>query len=240
LLGLTATPFRGWSEAETDALVKRFGVRRIDAAVFGDDDPYTVLQARGVLAQVEMRRLTGSKLALSAREIDQVKQLHRLPSAAEDRLGKDVDRNRTLLDDILSLPGDWPVLLFATSVAHAQVMAALLTQAGVPAASISSTTEPGARRHYVDAFRDGSLRVLTNYGVLTQGFDAPKVRAVYVGRPTYSPNMYQQMIGRGLRGPLNGGEEECLIVNVEDNIVNYGEQLAFTEFEYLWNRRQPA
>ena len=44
------------------------------------------------------------------------------------------------------------------------------------------------------------------------------VRAVYVARPTYSPNVYQQMVGRGLRGPLNGGSPECLIVNVEDNV----------------------
>ena len=43
------------------------------------------------------------------------------------------------------------------------------------------------------------------------------------------------MIGRGLRGPLNGGKEECLIVNVEDNVAQFGEKLAFTQFEYLWS-----
>jgi superfamily II DNA or RNA helicase len=58
---------------------------------------------------------------------------------------------------------------------------------------------------------------------------------VYVARPTYSPNVYTQMIGRGLRGPLNGGSEECLIVNVEDNVVNFGEELAFRMFDHLWD-----
>jgi superfamily II DNA or RNA helicase len=71
--------------------------------------------------------------------------------------------------------------------------------------------------------------------VLAQGFDAPAVRAVYVARPTFSPNRYQQMIGRGLRGPKNGGKPECLIVNVADNILQYGDELAFRQFEYLWN-----
>jgi superfamily II DNA or RNA helicase len=75
---------------------------------------------------------------------------------------------------------------------------------------------------------------LTNYAVLTEGFDAPAIRAVYVARPTYSPNLYQQMIGRGLLGPLNGGKNECLIVNVRDNVAQFGEALAFTQFEYLW------
>ena len=42
------------------------------------------------------------------------------------------------------------------------------------------------------------------------------------------------MIGRGLRGPKNGGKETCLIINVEDNIVQFGEQLAFKHFEHLW------
>ncbi len=78
--------------------------------------------------------------------------------------------------------------------------------------------------------------MLTNYNVLSQGFDAPKVGAVYVTRPTFSPNRYQQMIGRGLRGPLNGGSEEVLIVNVRDNIDAFGTQLAFHHFDGLWRR----
>jgi superfamily II DNA or RNA helicase len=49
-----------------------------------------------------------------------------------------------------------------------------------------------------------------------------------------SPGLYQQIIGRGLRGPANGGTDRCLIVNVEDNVDAYGEELAFRHFEYLW------
>src|SRR5262249_46217796 len=128
----------------------------------------------------------------------------------------------------------WTALLFATSVDHAQAMAALLTLAGVAAAAVSSSTDAGARRHYIEQFRAGSIRVLTNYAVLTQGFDAPAVQAIYVARPTFSPNLYQQMIGRGLRGPRNLGTDECLIVNVRDNVRQYGEELAFRQFEHLW------
>ena len=62
---------------------------------------------------------------------------------------------------------------------------------------------------------------------------------MYVARPTYSPNVYQQMIGRGLRGRANGGSDECLIVNVQDTLANFGEALAFTQFEHLW-QREPA
>ena len=56
-----------------------------------------------------------------------------------------------------------------------------------------------------------------------------------IARPVYSANMYQQMVGRGLRGTRNGGKDECLILDVKDNIINFDNQLAFNEFEYLWN-----
>ncbi len=113
-------------------------------------------------------------------------------------------------------------------------MAALLTRAGISAAAISADTDRGVRRHYIDQFREGQIRVLANYDVLAAGFDAPRVRAVYLARPTYAPNRYQQMIGRGLRGPRNGGTDRCLLVNVQDNVAQFGERLAFHEFEYLW------
>jgi superfamily II DNA or RNA helicase len=116
-------------------------------------------------------------------------------------------------------------------------MAAKLNDRGIRAASIDSATPDVERRNLIEDFRLGKIRVLTNYGVLAQGFDAPATQTVIVARPTYSPNMYQQMIGRGLRGPKNGGKETCLILDVADNITNYDQKLAFTEFEHLWTRR---
>jgi superfamily II DNA or RNA helicase len=103
--------------------------------------------------------------------------------------------------------------------------------------AIAGTTDPGVRRFAIEQFKIGKIKVLTNYGVLTQGFDAPAIRALYVTRPTFSPNLYQQMIGRGLRGPLNGGKEECLIVNIADNFMQFGDKLAFLQFEHLWDER---
>jgi hypothetical protein len=46
------------------------------------------------------------------------------------------------------------------------------------------------------------------------------------------------MIGRGLRGTRNGGKESCLILDVRDNITNFRQDLAFTKFEYLWQKGQ--
>lgn len=236
LIGLTATPFRN-NEDLTRRLVLRFG-RRLDTEVFGGDQIKAIKHLQGirVLAQVEHRVLEGATIQLSAYELTRTAQFGGvLPKAAEQRLADDHDRTRRIVDEISEMPSDWPVLVFATSVAHAKVLAAKLGDKGVRAAAIDATTSPGQRRKIIDDFRNGRLQVLTNYGVLTQGFDAPATRAVVVARPAYSANVYQQMIGRGLRGPLNGGKETCLILNVQDNVANYQDKLAFTEFDYLWN-----
>jgi hypothetical protein len=35
------------------------------------------------------------------------------------------------------------------------------------------------------------------------------------------------MVGRGLPGPKNGGTEEVLIVNMLDNIIEFGDSIVF-------------
>ncbi|MFF3070944.1 DEAD/DEAH box helicase [Kitasatospora sp. NPDC057936] len=237
LLGLTATPFRGHNEEETRRLVNRFGARRLDEGVFPSDDAYGHLQEIGVLARVEHRELTGGIIELSRQERESAEQFSLLSKAAEQRLAEDHDRSRRIVEEVAAMDENWPVLVFATSVEHAKLLAAMLMDQTISATSVDATTSDADRRARIREFRDGRVRVLTNYGVLTQGFDAPATRAVVVARPVYSPNVYQQMIGRGLRGPRNGGKDTCLILNVRDNIRNFDSALAFTRFEHLWSAR---
>ena len=231
LIGLSATPFRGTSSEETKRLATRFGKNRFDQL---GDDPYGRLQKLGVLANVEHEVLPGMDMRMSQKELQVLQETRRLPAAVTQRVGEDHDRNMRILAQIMSLPKSAPVLLFAASVAHAEYMAGLLSYNGIPAKSVSGNTNMRSRQHYIEEFRQGRIRVLTNYGVLTEGFDAPSVRAVIVARPTYSPNVYLQMIGRGLRGPKNGGKPTCLIVNVEDTFDQFEEQLAYRDYEHLW------
>jgi superfamily II DNA or RNA helicase len=237
LIGLTATPFRGGTdERETLRLAFRFRYRRFDLELWEKDRAYVTLQKMGILAHADHEVLTGERLRLSEEDLAGLERFNRLPSSVELELGRDESRNARILDHIRGLPGDWTVLVFATSTEHAEDLSVRLTMGGIPSRAITGETPVGLRRHSIEAFKRGRLRVLTNYGVLTTGFDAPAVRAVYVARPVYSPLLYQQMIGRGLRGPKNGGKEQCLIVNVEDNVMQYGEALAFHGFEYIWRR----
>jgi len=110
----------------------------------------------------------------------------------------------------------------------------LLRRARRTAAVIIGETRRATRRHLIDEFRAGRVQVLCNYGVLTTGFDAPKVRAVVIARPTTSVVLYEQMIGRGMRGPLNGGTEMCTVIDLADNISRFEGQMAYARMRDVW------
>lgn len=236
LLGVTATPYRGTAadDEETRRLVNRYGGRRLDHGVFEGDDPYPLLQGRGVLSFVDHEVLDGTEVQLGPGELAHLDQYGVLHPDAELRLGRDRVRNDRILAAVKDMPLDWSVLLFAASVEHAELLAAMLTLGGVSARAISGRTDSSTRWHSVESFRRRDVRALCNYKVLSTGFDAPETRAVVITRPVFSPGLYQQMIGRGLRGPKNGGTQRCLIVDVADNIVAYEKKLAFRHFEHLW------
>ena len=251
LIGLTATPYRGHDEAETARLVGRYGRTRLDAGAFAHDNPEMVvkeLQSMGVLAQADHEVIEGGTIRLRPEEWEEILRFVRgperrelllawLPQSVEDRLANSAQRTRRILEAYDEhVEPDWPTLIFATSVEHAQTLAALLNRQGIAARAVSGMTEPSTRRRVVEGFRNGEINVLANYGVFREGFDAPKTRAIIVARPVYSPNLYFQMIGRGLRGPLNGGDDRCLILNVRDNIEDFGHALAFSDLDWLWGR----
>lgn len=228
LIGLTATPFRGRRDsAETERLLARFDDNRLDEGVFGDEHPQVRLQRDRVLAHARLEILDGVSIDLSERELDEFRSMGWLARSAETRLGRNEDRTRTIVDSIMGKPEDWQIVVFAASVENAQTLATLLSLHGRPAASIDQDTSPEDRRVAIERFKAGELKVLTNYAVLSQGFDAPKTDSVYITRPTSSEVRYQQMVGRGLRGPKNGGTEEVLIVNMLDNIMEFGDSIVY-------------
>lgn len=235
LVGLSATPFKGTSETSTIALAKRFGNRIVRAF---EGDAYRELADRGVLARVKHDVLKGIKISLSANEADEASRLRRISPAVLDRIGRDQARMGILIDHILEQDPNWPVLVFTPSVLSAQVLAASLRYRGVIAESVSGQTGRQQRRDVIQRFQAGDVRVLANCDLLIQGFDAPGVRVLYIARPTFSPNAYIQMAGRGLRGPVNGGKENCLIVDLADDFGDMSKLLGYRDYEPLWEEQR--
>ena len=238
LIGLTATPYRGHDERETERLVRRYSSNRLDHGAFVSDHPEDViaeLQNMRVLAEADHQTIEGGEFSMTPKELGQSRATPWLPRSVELRIASDAERTRRIIGAYHEHVGpDWPALVFATSVEHSQTVAALLTRDGIKARAVSANTETSVRRRIVEEFRAGEIDALVNYGIFREGFDAPKTRAIIVARPVYSPNLYFQMIGRGLRGVKNGGNDRCLILNVQDNITNYRRKLAFSALDWLW------
>ena len=74
-------------------------------------------------------------------------------------------------------------------------------------------------KEIVNNYKTGEIKIIFNFGVLSTGFDAPGTKAILIARPTTSPILYSQMIGRGLRGPLFNGNKECFLIDIKDNLI---------------------
>jgi len=112
------------------------------------------------------------------------------------------------------------VLIFAAGVRHAQHVQRVLGGHGHECGFVCGDTLPFERADTLQRFREGQLKYLVNVNVLTTGFDAPNIDCVALLRPTNSPGLYYQMVGRGFR--LHPGKTDCLVLDFGGNILRHG------------------
>ena len=111
------------------------------------------------------------------------------------------------VSDLNALKG----LAFCVSVAHASFMADYLCRSGLPAVALSGADVPEKRALAVQQLRLGEIKVICSCDVFNEGIDIPEANAVFLLRPTQSPVIFQQQMGRGLR--LAKGKDACLILD---------------------------
>jgi len=88
---------------------------------------------------------------------------------------------------------------FASTVPQAHELAARFNGAGIPSAVIEAKTPPAERDDHLRRFAHGTLRVLWNVYVLTEGMDIPAARCVLLARNCQHVSMFLQIVGRVLR-----------------------------------------
>lgn len=113
------------------------------------------------------------------------------------------------------------VLIFAASVKHGEHIVAEFRQAhGFECGYIIGDTADLERSRTLERFESGELKYLCNVGVLTTGYDCPKIDLIAVCRPTLSPGLFVQMVGRGLR--IHPDKTDCLILDFGQNFRRHG------------------
>jgi superfamily II DNA or RNA helicase/HKD family nuclease len=123
-------------------------------------------------------------------------------------------RARTVVDEWTRLAGDprrGRALVFCISVRHAEFMADFLTRAGFPALAVTGQTPRSEQLRAPQRLARGEVCALVTVDLYNEGVDIPEVDTLVLLRPTQSPVLFQQQIGRGLR--LHPGKESCLVLD---------------------------
>ena len=226
MLGLTATPGRSWDDLEENQKLANFwGNTKVALQVDGYDSPVSYLFEEGYLARPTYQRLgIRSGVSLTDKDLGQIERQLDIPDGILKRLGADEQRNLLVLSQVEKLASKHArILVFAASVEGAETLARVLQMHGrVDANVVTGKTPTTARKAVVDWYKteDGDrARVLCNFGVLTEGFDAPRTSCVVIARPTKSIVLWSQMVGRGTRGVRAGGNSQAEIVTVVDTTL---------------------
>lgn len=106
-------------------------------------------------------------------------------------------------------------LCFCASVAHADFMAEFFRRHGKRAAAVHSEPGSAPRTQSLRDLKDGSLEILCAVDVFNEGLDVPDINTVLMLRPTESPVIFLQQLGRGLRNAA--GKSELVVVDFIGN-----------------------
>ena len=121
----------------------------------------------------------------------------RLVSTAIQRYVADIDTMRALA--------------FCVDIAHAEFMAKVFTDIGLPALAVTSQTPRAERERAPARLAARELKVICTCDLYNEGIDIPEANTLLFLRPTQSPVVFQQQLGRGLR--LAQGKDTCLVMD---------------------------
>ncbi len=198
LLGFTATTERG-DGVGLDEVFERIVYSRTLPQMI--EDGYLVkLRGYRIATSADLRGLSGAGLDFADEELAEAVDIE--------------ERNALVARSIQELARDRRTIAFCVTVGHAKNLARSLNALGVPAGIVYGAMPKDARALALEEFRSGRTQVLTNVGVLTEGFDDPGVSCVAMARPTRSSGLYAQCVGRGTR--LFPGKTDCLILDFVD------------------------
>ena len=118
----------------------------------------------------------------------------------------------TTVDAIKTHAAGRRMLVFGATVEHCEALAETMSREGIPTAMVVGSTSSDERAEYFEDFTAGRLEALVTVQVLTEGTDLPACDCVVLARPTRSPVLFTQMVGRALR--LLPGKETALVLDL--------------------------
>ncbi|KAF1706248.1 DEAD/DEAH box helicase [Pseudoxanthomonas sacheonensis] len=125
---------------------------------------------------------------------------------------------RSVADLLARTQGRRSGIVFCVNVKHAVAVADELRGHGEKVAVLYQGS-PG-RQDAIDGHQEGRYRWLVNVNIASEGYDNPMIDVVAMKRPTKSPGLYYQQVGRGLR--LCPGKTDCMVLDYAMNVTEHG------------------
>lgn len=108
-------------------------------------------------------------------------------------------------------PRDSRALIFCVSLAHARFMTEQFARVGLPVVMLSGDSSEAERASAPGRLERGEICGIVTVDLYNEGIDIPCVDTLLFLRPTQSPLVFQQQLGRGLR--LHDGKSSCLVLD---------------------------
>jgi superfamily II DNA or RNA helicase len=244
LIGLTATPGRTNDNSEENTFLANYFDDNLitikDDSGIEQSNPLMYLQEENVLAKIDETILEfdltlNMNLNTNAEELS-VTQLEEIAK----QVVINPFRNIKILESVKELLEKDPkesILIFAASTEHCLVLDMIFKKEGISSSYIVGTSKNEKREHVIEEFKNKNLNVLINYGVLSTGFDAPKLNTLIIARTINSNILGSQIIGRALRGKRNGGNSRNKIIVLKDNITGLNPSFLFSYWESFWGKK---
>ena len=190
VIGLTATPFRLGQGMLTDG------------GIFTDVcyDLTTMRQFNKLIAELYLVPLIGKpqKLKLDVSNVN-VQAGDFVLKDLQLAVDKEAITKKALEDSLPMLQQRNKWLIFTTGIDHTEHVSKIANDMGISCAPIHSKLTKEQRDTRIKAFREGQITALANNNILTTGFDDPTIDFILNLRPTESPVLWVQMMGRGTR-----------------------------------------
>lgn len=199
LLGITATPIR--MDGENLSILFERLAYRIDMETLIEQNYLCPLRGYTIPSPVSLKALQKDD------------QEDYPEDTLEAILNQDV-RNQVILEAYQKHGENRPAIVFLPGVKYASHMAQLFRKKGIPAEALHGKLPQQKRQEILVKYQKGEIKILTNCGVLIEGFDAPHTACIIMARPTKSPVLYPQAIGRGLR--LHPAKKDCCVLDIVD------------------------
>jgi DNA repair protein RadD len=211
IIGLTATPFRlghGYIYGQKESLFRKitYKIRVEELIKKGHLSPLTTKDAENVLDTSDVHTLGGDfKTSEMSEQFDKFTV------------------TKEIVEELVTYKNKYKHwLLFAINIEHAEHIVELLQVNGIKAQTVHSKQKAELNDKHIGQYKTGQIQCLVSVASLTTGFDAPLTDLIGLIRPTKSPVLHIQMIGRGLRKSEETGKTHCLILDFAGNITRLG------------------